>query len=186
MRRHELSDEEWKRLEPLLPAEKGRVGRPVVRLTNRIFMNAIFYVAKTGMPWRDLPERFGPWKTVHDRFTQWNRRGVLQNVLAEFAKDADHESNMADGSYVKAHQHSAGAKGGPKVSVLDALAEVLPAKSTLSWTLSVSRSTSTSRLATSTTLQKQKFSSKKPKVKTSSPTKATTQTGSSKRSNKRK
>ena len=67
-------------------------------------MNAIFYIAKTGVQWRDLPERFGPWKTVHTRFTRWNKRGVFQAVLDEFKKDADHESNMADGSYARAHQ----------------------------------------------------------------------------------
>ena len=76
MRRHELSDEDWSRVEKLLPAEKGRPGRPS-GLSNRMFMNAIFYIAKTGAPWRDLPERFGPWQTVHTRFTRWNRQGVF-------------------------------------------------------------------------------------------------------------
>jgi transposase len=130
MRRHELSDQEWSRLEPLLPAERGRPGRPV-RLPNRVFMNAIFYIAKTGAPWRDLPERFGPWKTVHTRFSRWNRAGVFEKILKEFNRDADNESNMADGSYAKAHQDSAGGKGGPKFSLLDALAEALPPSSTL-------------------------------------------------------
>jgi hypothetical protein len=63
MHRHELSDAEWARIEPLLPAEAGRRGRPA-DLPTRTFMNAIFYVAKTGAPWRDLPERFGPWHTI--------------------------------------------------------------------------------------------------------------------------
>ena len=184
MHRHELNDAEWNRLEPLLPPEKGRRGRPT-ELPNRTFLNAIFYIAKTGVPWRDLPERFGPWKTVHNRFTRWNQRGVLQKVLDEFKKDADHESNMADGSYAKAHQDSAGGKGGPKRSVLDALAEVLPPKSTLSWTLSVTRSTSILRPATSTTSQRPPSSSSKPKERTSSPTKAMTPTKSSKRSSRR-
>src|ERR1700722_9488764 len=118
MHRHKLSDQEWSRLEALLPAERGRPGRPAV-LSNRTFLNAVFYIAKTGVPWRDLPDRFGPWKTVHTRFTRWNRAGVFQKVLEEFSKNADHESNMADGSYAKAHQDSAGGKGGPKFSVLD-------------------------------------------------------------------
>ena len=114
MHRHELSDREWSRIEPLLPAEKGRPGRPAV-LPNRVFMNAIFYIAKTGAPWRDLPTRFGPWKTVHTRFTRWNRSGVFERILNEFGVDADHESNMVDGSYTKAHQDSSGGKGGPSV-----------------------------------------------------------------------
>src|SRR5271154_564664 len=114
-------------------------------------MNAIFYIAKTGVPWRDLPERFGPWKTVHVRFTRWNRLCVFQKILEAFGKDADQESNMADGSYAKAHQDAAGGKGGPRFKLLDALAEVLPPRSTLSWTGSVIHSTSTSPLETFTT-----------------------------------
>ncbi|MBC7793930.1 MAG: transposase [Clostridia bacterium] len=62
-------------------------------------------MAKTGCPWRDLPERFGPWKTVHNRFTRWNQRGVLWRILDDFKKHADHESTIADGS--KAHQDAA-------------------------------------------------------------------------------
>ncbi len=77
MHRHELSDQEWSRLEPLLPAEKGRPGRPVT-LSNRVFLNAIFYIAKTGVPWRDLPERFGPWKTVTRGSPAGIRVGVFQ------------------------------------------------------------------------------------------------------------
>ena len=123
MHRHELSDYEWSLVEPLLPAESGRPGRPV-RLANRTFLNAIFYIAKTGIPWRDLPQRFGPWKTVHVRFSRWNQRGVFQKVLEALTRDAAHESNMADGSYVRAHQDAGGAKGGPRLSTLDALAEV--------------------------------------------------------------
>jgi len=102
VRRHELSDEEWKRIEPLLPAERGRKSRPA-KLSNRTFMNAVFYLAKTGAPWRDLPERFGPWKTVHAKFSRWNARKVFDRILALFAQDADNESSMADSSYVRAH-----------------------------------------------------------------------------------
>ena len=141
MRRHELSDREWLEISPLLPPERGRRGRPP-KLTNRVFMNAIFFVAKTGLPWRDLPEHFGPWKTVYNRFVRWNAKGIFQRVLEHLAEDADHESNMVDGSYIKAHQDSSGGKGGPTLSVLAALAEVLPRKSTLLLTVSVIRSTS--------------------------------------------
>lgn len=177
--RHELSDEQWERLAPLLPLEEGRPGRPS-ELPNRTFMNAIFYIAKTGVPWRDLPSRFGPWKTVHTRFTRWNERGVFQKILDEFAKDADHESNMVDGTYARAHQDAAGAKGGDETRLLDALAEVLPPKSTLSLTVSVIRSTSTLRPATSTTSPRPRRSSRRPKAKTSSETRVTTPMPSSK------
>ena len=177
MHRHELTEEQWARVAPLLPAESGRPGRPV-ELPNRSFMNAIFYIAKTGVQWRDLPERFGSWKTVHNRFSRWNAKGIFQRVLDEFAKDADHESNMVDGTYARAHQDAAGAKGGPKTRLLDALAVALPPKFTLSLTVSVIRSTSTSRLATSTTSSRLPSSSRRPKAKTLSEIKATTQTQS--------
>src|SRR5262245_52982875 len=159
MRRHELTDEEWSRIEPLLPSEGGRRGRPA-KLSNRTFMNAVFYVAKTGVPWRDLPERFGPWKTVHVKFSRWNKLKVFDRILQCFAQGADREAAIIDSTYVKAHQHSAGGKGGPKFSVLDALAEVSLPKSTLSWTVSVIPSTFTSVPATSTTSAKPRASSK--------------------------
>ena len=162
MRRHELTDEEWARIEPLLPSERGRRARPA-KLSNRTFMNAVFYLAKTGVPWRDLPERFGPWKTVHVKFSRWNKLKVFDRILQCFAQGADREASIVDSTYVRAHQHSAGGKGGPKFNVLDALAEVLQPKSTLSWTGSVIRSTSTSRQATSTTSAKPPSSSRRRK-----------------------
>jgi transposase len=149
MRRHELSDEEWGRIEALLPAERGRRGRPQ-ELSNRRFLNAILYIAKTGVPWRDLPERFGPWRTVYSRFTRWNARGIFQSVIDHLGQHADHAANLADGSYVKAHQDAAGAKGGPAARTLDALAAALPPRSTHSWTLSVVPYTSTSQLEIAT------------------------------------
>jgi len=177
MSRHDLTDDQWNRIASLLPPERGRIARPA-KLANRTFMNAILYIAKTGVPWRDLPERFGPWKTLHNKFSRWNAHKVFDAVLAVLGRDADNESSMADGSYVRAHQHSAGGKGGPKLNVLDALAEVSPPKSTLSWTVWVTPSISTSLRETSTTPQKRRGSSKKQKDKTSSPIKATTQTRS--------
>ena len=183
MHRHELSDQEWDRITSLLPAEKGRRGRPV-ELSNRIFMNAIFYIAKTGVPWRDLPERFGPWKTIHVRFTRWNRAGVFGRMIDRFKESADPRSNMADGSYAKAHQDAAGGKGGPRFNVLDALAEVSPPRSTLSWTVSVVHSTSTSRAETSTMSAKRQRSSRRRRVRASSPTRVTTRTPSSTPSDK--
>ena len=172
MRRHELSEAEWSRIAPLLPREDGRPGRPSV-LSNRTFMNAIFYIAKTGVQWRDLPERFGPWKTVHTRFTRWNRQGVFQKVLDAFRQDVDHASNMADGTYARAHQDAG-------VSVLDALAEALPPKSTLSWMLPATPAMSTSAHETCTTSPRPQSSSKSLEAAISSETKATIPTRPSK------
>ena len=131
MDRHQLTDVEWARIEPLLPPERGRRGRPAT-LPHRQFMDAVVYMAKTGLPWRDLPERFGPWKTIFNKFSRWNAKRVFERILEVFAKDADDESSMADSSYVRAHQHSAGGKGGSKINALDGLAEALQRKSTLS------------------------------------------------------
>lgn len=179
MYRHELRDDEWERLKSVLPPEQGRRGKPA-KVATRTFMNAIFYIAKTGAPWRDLPERFGPWKTIHNRFTRWNAKGVFEKVLKVLAKDADNESNIADGSYTKAHQDAAGGKGGPRFKVLEALAEALPPKSTLSLTVSVIHSTSTLPPVTFTTSPKPPSSSKKRRAKTSSETRGTTPTRLSK------
>jgi len=184
MHRHELTDEEWVRLEPLLPPERARRGRPA-KLPNRKFINAVTYVAKTGVPWRDLPERFGPWKTVFNKWSRWNAKGVFERILDAFSKDADNESSIVDASIVRAHQHSAGGKGGPKLSVLDALAEVLAPRSTHLSTLWEIQFTSTSRPPTFTTSSKHPSSSNSPRVRTSSATKATTPKRSFKPSTKR-
>ncbi|WP_026648894.1 transposase, partial [Blautia wexlerae] len=76
LKRYELTDEEWLRIEPLLPPENtGKQGRP--RKDNRIIMNGIVWLARSGAPWRDLPERYGSWKTVYSRFRKWIDDGIL-------------------------------------------------------------------------------------------------------------
>ena len=80
MRRHEIADALWERLQPLLPGRQG--GHGGVATDNRLFLNAVWYVAKTGIPWRDLPERFGLWDTVYQRFHRWCRTGVWQRLFA--------------------------------------------------------------------------------------------------------
>ena len=108
-----MSDEQWSRIEGLLPAERGRPGRRV-SLLNRRFMDALRHLAKTGEPWRDLPPAFGPWKTVYNRFSRWSRIGIFDEILRILSQDADCENLMIDGSFVRAHQHSAGGIGGQK------------------------------------------------------------------------
>ncbi len=81
MRRHELTDEQWQVIEPLLPAS-GTKGRP--RVDDRRVINGMLFKAKTGVAWRDLPGRYGPWKTVYNRFWRWSRTGTLSALVARF------------------------------------------------------------------------------------------------------
>jgi transposase len=111
MPRSQLSDRMWAKLAPLLPPEEGRRGRP--SLPNRPFVEAILWKHRTGAPWRDLPESFGPWISVFTRFNRWSRAGVWQAVLEVLRGEADTEWVMLDGTVIRAHQHAAGAKGGP-------------------------------------------------------------------------
>ena len=114
MKRCELTDEQWKRLEPLLPAQKPGTGRP--NKDHRQIINGILWVLKSGAPWRDLPECYGKVGTVSSRFYRWVQAGVWQQILdslraeAEAAGKVDWELHMLDSSIVRAHQHSAGAK----------------------------------------------------------------------------
>ena len=116
VRRHELSDAEWERLAPLLPPERPKVGRP--NKAHRSVVNGILWKLRTGAPWRDLPERYGPWATVHTRFRRWRLAGVWDRVLAAVQSEADAEGKLdwsvhyLDGTVIRAHQHAAGAKGG--------------------------------------------------------------------------
>jgi transposase len=107
VRRYGLRDDQWARIKDLLPGREGVVGRPAV--DNRLFVEAILYRYRAGIPWRDLPERFGDFRAVHTRFSRWAARGVLQSVFEHLAKDADNEYAMIDSTIVRAHQHSAGA-----------------------------------------------------------------------------
>jgi transposase len=110
MRRHEVSDEQWKAIEPLLPGKAGDPGRTAQ--DNRSFVNAVFWIAKTGAPWRDLPDRFGPWNTVYRRFYRWCKRGVWGRLLQALGGDAELSNLLLDSTMARAHQHAAGAKGG--------------------------------------------------------------------------
>ena len=108
MRRHELTDEQFAKIECFLPGRAGQVG--VTAKDNRVFLNGVIWIFKTGAPWRDLPERYGDWKNVHRRFSRWSRSGVFDKIFQILTEDADMEFLMMDGSIVKAHQHAAGAK----------------------------------------------------------------------------
>jgi len=107
LRRHELTDEHWNAIKNLLPGKEGDPG--VTAKDNRLFMNAIFFVAKTGIPWRDLPERFGHWHNVFQRFNRWCKKGVFTRIF-DVLRDPDLEVLMLDSTVIRAHQHSAGQK----------------------------------------------------------------------------
>ena len=88
-RRHDLSDRAWACLEPHLPGAAGKVGRPA--LDNRLFLNAVLWILRTGAPWRALPPDYGDWKNTHRRFSRWRDRGVWQRLLYEVIDDPDWE-----------------------------------------------------------------------------------------------
>ena len=107
MGRDGLRDGEWERIKDLLPGREESVG--VTAADNRLFVEAVLYRYRTGIPWRDLPERFGDWKNVHRRFSRWAKSGVWKRIFEHLALDADNEYAMLDSTIVRAHQHAAGA-----------------------------------------------------------------------------
>jgi transposase len=107
-RRYALRDDQWLRIEDLLPGRDGQAG--VTAQDNRLFVEAVLYRYRAGIPWRDLPERFGDWKNVHRRFSRWADSGVWQRLFQTLAAEADNEYAMIDSTIVRAHQHSAGAR----------------------------------------------------------------------------
>lgn len=110
VRRYGLRDDQWSRIEYLLPGRADTIG--VTAKDNRLFVEAVIYRYRAGLPWRDLPERFGDWKNIHRRHRRWSESGVWQRVFEHLAEDADNEYAMIDSTIVRAHQHAAGAKGG--------------------------------------------------------------------------
>jgi transposase len=107
-RRYALRDDQGERSKDLLPGREGSVG--VTAQNNRLFVEAVLYRYRAGIPWRDLPERFGPWKAVHTRFSRWAASGVWAKIFRHLAGEADNEYAMIDSTIVRAHQHSAGAQ----------------------------------------------------------------------------
>ncbi|WP_443078466.1 IS5 family transposase [Streptomyces sp. NBC_01723] len=115
MRRHELTDAEWELLAPLIP--RAATGRP--RVSDRQVINGMVYKIRTGISWRDLPERYGPWKTVYTRFRRYALDGVFARALQQVQAEADAAGDIdwlvqIDSTIVRAHQHAAatGRKGG--------------------------------------------------------------------------
>lgn len=106
-RRHALTDEQWLQIQGLLPGQGKQRGRPAA--DNRRFVEAVLWIAKTGAPWRDLPERFGPWNSVFRRFSRWAHAGVWARVLQVLSGEPELEVLVLDSTIVRAHAHAAGA-----------------------------------------------------------------------------
>ena len=108
--RHDITDEAWKLLEPMLPGQRGQWGG--IAKDNRTFINGVFWVLRTGSPWRDLPPDYGKWGTVHQRFRRWRDQGIWERILEALIQDPNYEWLMIDASHIKVHPHAAGARGG--------------------------------------------------------------------------
>lgn len=112
MKRYEITLQQWERIAPLLPGKIGDVGRSAI--DNRLFINAVLWIARSGAPWRDRPERFGGWNSVYRRFRRWAKSGVWQKVF-DHLQEPDLDWLMIDSTVVRAHQHAAGqARAGQK------------------------------------------------------------------------
>ena len=112
-KRYELSEAQWLRIEPLLPGKVGDPGRSGA--DNRLFVNGVLWVLRSGAHWHDLPERYGKWKSLHKRFSRWSKAGVWERLFNDLTKDADNQYLMLDSTLVRAHQQAATGKGGPRI-----------------------------------------------------------------------
>lgn len=108
--RHDLSDELWIKLEPLLTGKAGDWG--AVAKDNRQFINAVLWILRTGAPWRDLPPSYGGWKNTHRRFCRWRDKGIWEGILEKLMDEPDLEWLMIDSTHIKVHKHATGAVGG--------------------------------------------------------------------------
>ncbi len=134
--RYDLTDFEWSIIEPVLP--KGRPGPR--RKEDRRVMNGIFWVLRTGAPWRDLPERYGPYTTAYNRFNRWRKVGVWDRLMDTVTKAHGGEVQMIDSSIVRVHQHASGVKKTVQIAVWGEAAADPPQKSTRGSTVRAGRS----------------------------------------------
>jgi|TARA_B100001971_G_scaffold167836_1_gene159085 putative transposase len=113
MSRRTLSDCQWDRIKDLIRGKK--TDRGVTGSDNRLFVDAVLWIARTGAPWRDLPPELGHWNSVWRRFARWSKAGVWESLFKALTDDPDFEYVIVDATIVRAHQHAAGAKGGLKI-----------------------------------------------------------------------
>jgi putative transposase len=112
--RRTLTDAQWARIGSLVPGKKGDRGRSAT--DNRLFVDAILWLARTAAPWRDLPVEFGSWQTAHCRFRRWTISGVWESLFNALAVEPDFEYVLVDATICKAHADASGAKGGLKLT----------------------------------------------------------------------
>ena len=105
-----LSDEQYERIAPILPGKPGDPGRTAA--DNRLFLEAVSWIVRTGAPWRDLRGIFGGWNTVFRRFRRWAKGGIFDKIFKSLSGDPDFEYAIVDGTIVRVHKHGTGAKGG--------------------------------------------------------------------------
>ena len=105
-----VTDDIWARLEPHLPGKKSDSG--ATGKDNRLFLEAVLWRVRTGLPWRDLPSAFGNWNSVFRRFRRWAKGGVFERLFKAIRGEPDFEYALIDGTIVQAHQKASGAKGG--------------------------------------------------------------------------
>ena len=113
MNRYDLTDFEWSVIEPLLPNKP----RGVPRVDDRRVLNGIMWVLRSGAPWRDLPERYGPYTTCYNRFNRWRKKGIWDRLMDAIVEAYDGNIQMIDSSSVRVHQHAAGSKKGNYIRV---------------------------------------------------------------------
>lgn len=134
-RRHEMKDRHWERLKGLLPPQKPTTGRPAE--DHRKIINGILWKLRTGCPWRDVHERYGPWRTLYSRFYRWKQKGIWDQIFQSVQTKEDAQGKVdwslhyVDSTTVRAHQHAAGAKKGTRRKKLSVVVEVvIPPRST--------------------------------------------------------
>ena len=128
MRRHELTDHEWSLIEPQTRGQAGKRG--VTGRDNRLFVTAVFYRTRTGIPWRDLPARFGQWNTVARRFRRWALAGVWHAIFLA-VQEPDYDWVLVDSTTVKAHKAAAGQKKAPRQRKRSAAAAAVSARKSM-------------------------------------------------------
>ena len=119
MARFDLTDREWAVIAPLLPNKP----RGVPRVDDRRVLNGIFWTLRTGSPWRDLPERYGPYTTVYNRYNRWARAGVWLRIFEVLAERSPDSLHLIDSSIIRAHQLAAGGKKGVRITPSAVLVE---------------------------------------------------------------
>ncbi len=108
--RKELTENQWNKIKNSFPDRSGKRGRPAK--SNRLVVNAILWILRTGAPWRDLLSYYGSWKSVYTRFSLRSKLGLWDKIFSQISRNHDYEYNMIDSTAVKAHQHAAGTKKG--------------------------------------------------------------------------